>query len=183
MQRFSTAEGYDIYPDVLPFFRNLRHQRLGALSNPTERVDTAVGIISNSDDRVSSILESFGLGVSSRRYSPGIERDVLIRQDTNDFDFLTLSYDVGVAKPDRRIFDAARLCAATPNARPAVEHVYMHVGDDPVEDYHAAEHAGWKGACLGGHNRNEGQQPKDGDMLFFKDLSALHSYVWNDILV
>ena len=110
-----------------------------------------------------------------------MERDVLIKQDAKDFDFLTLSYDVGVAKPDRRIFDAARLCAAMPDAEPAMKHIYVHVGDDPVEDCQAAEQAGWKGVCLGGHNRNERRQPKDSNVLFFNDLSALQSYIWNNV--
>ena len=181
LQQFSTAEGYELYPDVLPFFQWLRQERFTMFHRATERIDTVVGIISNSDDRIGLVLQSLGLCASSRRFSQGIEREVLIKKDANDFDFLALSYDVGVTKPDRQIFDAAKLCAALPDAEPNVEHVYLHVGNDPVEDYQAAKQAGWKSVSLVGHKRSIRRIPNGSQELLLSDLSALRLYIRNHI--
>lgn len=56
-------------------------------------------------------------------------------------DFVTLSYDVGYEKPDRRIWDAAakQASAASDGWRK------VHVGDDLEKDVRGAEDAGWKG--------------------------------------
>src|SRR6185436_16098425 len=82
--------------------------------------ETRVGIVTNSDDRVPGILESFGLRIGPGRCAdPGGGGEAEPHggvasgegdEDGSGFDvdFVALSYDVGVEKPDRRIFDAAR---------------------------------------------------------------------------
>lgn len=60
----------------------------------------------------------------------------------DDIDFVVLSYDVGVEKPDRKIFDAARELSAIGSDLEPGE--CLHVGDDFVKDVQAAEAAGWK---------------------------------------
>lgn len=60
----------------------------------------------------------------------------------DDIDFVVLSYDVGVEKPDQKIFDAARELGAMGSELEPGE--CLHVGDDFVKDVQAAEAAGWK---------------------------------------
>ena len=177
--RFSTSEGYCLYPDVLPFFNGLR-LRKALLAREQNTTDLVVGIISNSDDRVGPILQSFGFLVSPQRYSR--KGGSSTNLGTHDFDFVVLSSDVGFAKPDHRIFEAAKTCAAIPGNEADLQRMYVHVGDNGVEDYQAAEQAGWKGVCIGGHGRDQGQGPRNDQMLFLRDLKDLEAYLWNDVL-
>src|SRR5436190_20312913 len=69
MRRFEGREGYALHADVEEFFTRLRTWK----EKRTRRRDTGgcrfddaiVGIISNSDDRVSSVLSSLGLRVAA----------------------------------------------------------------------------------------------------------------------
>ena len=167
---------------MLPCFASLRNLRTVALQKSKATYDIVVGIVTNSDDRVLSILPSLSLPTSHRRVSRGVGQDASIIKIDNAFDFVVTSYDTGAAKPDRRIFDAAKICAALPENEKDVEHIYLHVGDDPVEDYHAATDAGWKAACVGGYGRNLDQRPDDKSLLFLENLHALNSYIVNEIL-
>lgn len=63
-------------------------------------------------------------------------------RDRDDIDFVALSYDVGVEKPDRKIFDAARDLGVMGNDLEPGE--CLHVGDDFLKDVQAAEAAGWR---------------------------------------
>ena len=97
LTRFSTRDGYTLFPDVMPFFAAVRAARRSREaeaqgSNQGQREKqhqgkdiisseqllwpwpTQVGIVTNSDDRVPGILRSFGLGVSARR-AGGNNRD------------------------------------------------------------------------------------------------------------
>jgi hypothetical protein len=107
LTRYSTHEGYTIFPDVLPLFQMLRSQSTQPTLHPDWTWDkTVVGIITNSDDRVPSVLESFGLKVGPRRVGRPGERMAQASLD-DDVNFVVLSYDVGTEKPDRKMFDAA----------------------------------------------------------------------------
>lgn len=141
LNHFSSSRGYNLHADVLPFFQELGKARTHPDCNDALS-SLSVGIISNSDDRVSSILSSLGLRVGSRRYGISPEPWNLAGQDRNDIDFVTLSYDVGVEKPDPKIFDAARELGAIGSDLEPGE--CLHVGDDFVKDVGAAEAAGWK---------------------------------------
>ncbi|KAI5788393.1 HAD-like domain-containing protein [Geopyxis carbonaria] len=99
----------------------------GLLTCLRRRPRTAIGIISNSDPRVPEILRSLHI-------------DHL-------FDFVTLSYEVGYEKPDRRIFDAAsrageRVVKLNPWDKWEDR---LHIGDDIVKDVRGARNAGWRG--------------------------------------
>lgn len=182
LRLFSTKEGYQRFPDVLPCFTRLRSLRSAVLRRPETTYEIIVGIITNSDDRVLSILQSLSLPTSHRRFLPGRGRSALIKRTDNAFDFVVTSYDTGAAKPDRRIFDAAKLCAALPDDEKDVEHIYLHIGDDPIKDYQAAIQAGWEAACVGGYGRTLYRKPEDSSMLFLENLYALDSYVANEVL-
>lgn len=115
-----------------------------------------MGVVTNSDDRVPSILSSFGLNVSPLRYgtpggppvSPGEEYDI---------DFHCMSYDVGVEKPDRRIFQAAELMLSrviasragrTPSPAELESWQKIYVGDEYAKDAVGATNAGWNPVLL-----------------------------------
>lgn len=143
IRRFSTNEGYKLYDDVKPFFERLHDWRRGtntASTGNSRRVH--VGIISNSDGRVSTILGSHGIRVNDRRYCSGT---LVGSHGTFDIDSVTLSYDVGFEKPHRMIFDAARSLS-----RFATESdtLCLHIGDSLSDDYHGAREAGWDSVLL-----------------------------------
>ena len=126
-----------LYPDVLPFFKALRQIKApshgdSAWSKPI------VGVITNSDDRVPSILSSLGLRVGPWRH--GMDSRASFETE-DDVKFVIMSYDVGSEKPDSEMFDAAK------RMLPGQER-FWHVGDDLEKDYYAAERAGWQGFLL-----------------------------------
>jgi FMN phosphatase YigB (HAD superfamily) len=167
--RFSTKDGYRTYPDVLPFFQHLREVRRSTAKDSSswhwDRV--IVGVITNSDDRIPGILESLGLTVGPRRvgtntiYQPPPEEE--------DIAFVVMSYDVGFAKPDRRIFEAAEKlfhdCMSSPSPSTqdddASDFIKVYVGDELEKDALAALDAGWNGIFLDREGKYE-QRFKNG---------------------
>lgn len=174
LSRFSTSEAYELYPDVLGFFHFLSRLKSRELASPW--TDIIIGIITNSDDRVPSILTSLGLRVGSTRISTNSQPLKQIYQKGDDINFVVMSYDVGVEKPDHRIFDAAKALAnATPTAETSQD-VFMHVGDDLEKDSMGATNAGWKGLYLGGFGRMDAQAG-DSRGPFVEDLRQLEQYL------
>lgn len=147
MHRFSSSEGYRLYEDVAPIFKDLRR---------IKRASTAVGaapefimgVITNSDDRVPSVLSSLGLDVGRRRY--GLTEETLDpRSDMeDDIDFMVMSYDVGYEKPSREIFDAAKQLVRSIWGNPDQEDRFIHIGDDLKKDSEGAQRAGWESVLL-----------------------------------
>jgi putative hydrolase of the HAD superfamily len=86
-----------------------------------------VGIISNWDERLRPLLDEIGLALY--------------------FDSMTISCEIGVEKPDPRIFQAALHAAGVP-VKQAV-----HVGDSDTADVRGAEAVGMTAVLL---NRGEG---------------------------
>ena len=166
LTRYSTSEGYDMYPDVKPFFSMLRGRKEQANVDRLWKWDkTVVGIITNSDDRVPGVLESFGLNVGSRRVGGDARRGVKASVD-DDISFVVLSYDIGFEKPDRRIFDAAtgmlkETLAETANrteGHDIDDFDKLYVGDSIEKDYFGAKKAGWNALVVdrqGEHKSNE----------------------------
>lgn len=175
LNRFSSSRGYNLHADVLPFFRELRKARTCPDSDDSLS-SLRVGIISNSDDRVSSILSSLGLRVGPRRYGMSSESWDM-GQGRDDIDFIALSYDVGVEKPDRKIFDAARELGAMGSDLEPGE--CLHVGDDPVKDVQAAEAAGWKSLKVDRAREKGNHLSKHGN-LAVEDLMELMSILRMD---
>ena len=81
-----------------------------------------LGVISNWDERLKPLLGRLGLG--------------------RCFDVVVVSCDVGVTKPSPRVFQASAeqlgLEAGT----------ILHIGDDPVNDFHGARPAGFQAVLL-----------------------------------
>jgi hypothetical protein len=116
---------------------------------------TIVSIITNSDSRVPSILESFGgLSIAARRFhtpTKDYQRPSPISSD-EDISFTILSYDVGHEKPSPQIFHAAEQmlrrmlheqASSSSNYGEIDSYEKLHVGDSLEKDYHGAEKAGW----------------------------------------
>jgi FMN phosphatase YigB (HAD superfamily) len=151
LTRYSTQQGYTLFSDVIPFFNMLKDrsdQRPDHLRWPWER--TVVGIISNSDDRVLSVLQSFGLKIRPQRV--GMPGECRVQADMDDdITFIVLSYDAGFEKPDRRIFDAARQMLEKSIAKNCRsdgpvsirDFTRLYVGDSLEHDYFGAKEAGW----------------------------------------
>jgi FMN phosphatase YigB (HAD superfamily) len=150
MHRFSSSEGYEAEPGLVETLRALRQH--GARQGFNRLV---IGVVTNSDDRVPSILSSLGLRVGPLRY--GAPGDLVPqKEDEYDIDFHCMSYDVGVEKPDARIFSAAeamlcRTIAAQSGTSPSPaldgwQKVY--VGDEYAKDVVGAANAGWNPVLL-----------------------------------
>ncbi|BAY94055.1 MULTISPECIES: HAD-IA family hydrolase [unclassified Tolypothrix] len=107
---FGTAEPWFVYPDVLPALINWR------------RMGIELGVLSNFDSRIYSVLQSLGL------------RDF--------FTSITISTEARAAKPDPQIFAIALEKHKCP------PEAAWHIGDSPEEDYQAAKAAGLRGILI-----------------------------------
>lgn len=149
-----------LYPDVPPLFRLLRELK-EAVREKTATTTITVGIITNSDDRVPSILSSLGLSVGSLRHGthPACEDTTSRSKEVLDIDFIVMSYDVGSEKPSRKIFDAAKDLSQRAEVAPERER-YIHVGDDPHKDFEGATQAGWEGILLTRRTNDDASKPE-----------------------
>ncbi|KAG0165820.1 Haloacid dehalogenase-like hydrolase domain-containing protein 3 [Apophysomyces sp. BC1015] len=111
-KRFMTAEAYEMFPDVLGTLNDLKGRGFH------------MGIISNSDERLVSVVESFKLD----QY----------------FEFVMPSCLAGYEKPHSEIFKKAlRLVGSSIEPEEA-----LHIGDDETKDYRGALAAGWNAVLL-----------------------------------
>ncbi|KAL0088577.1 HAD-like domain-containing protein [Phycomyces blakesleeanus] len=111
--RFTSTESYALFQDTLPGLNILRQKGF------------RMGVISNSDERLTDILKSLEL--------------------EGYFDFVTLSVDVGHEKPDKDIFEVARRVKGNSDIAPEN---CLHVGDTERKDYYGALNAGWNAVLL-----------------------------------
>ncbi|KAF7729723.1 Haloacid dehalogenase-like hydrolase domain-containing protein 3 [Apophysomyces ossiformis] len=111
-KRFMTAEAYEMFPDVVSTLNDLKTQGFH------------MGVISNSDERLVSVVESLKLN----QY----------------FDFIMPSSLAGYEKPHPEIFrKALRLVGTSVDPKEA-----LHIGDDEIKDYRGALEAGWNAVLL-----------------------------------
>jgi len=103
-ERFRDSQGWILFPETLDALNELKRRGL------------KLGVISNFDDRIYSVLDSLG-----------------IRQF---FDAVTLSSESGYCKPDPEIFEAAVRSLGVPASR------ILLVGDNPRDDVEAGLRAG-----------------------------------------
>ncbi|KHN99732.1 haloacid dehalogenase [Metarhizium album ARSEF 1941] len=174
MRRFASSQGYDAVPNLIPTIRAFRQEKA---RRGFEQL--VIGVVSNSDDRVPGILSSFGLSVSPLRYgTPGAPPE-----KEYDIDFHCMSYDVGVEKPDARIFRAAetmlsRVIAGRAGRAPSPAELgrwqKVHVGDEYAKDVVGAARAGWKPVLLDvgdefSHVPTLGDWPPESETMFMVD--------------
>lgn len=169
LARFASSEGYTMAAEVPTLLRalQLQQQRPGSFY---DRV--VVGVITNSDDRVPGILASFGLRVSPLRYGDARQPSGTTTKTATatatttpideasaaDIDFHCMSYDVGVEKPDVRIFRAAETLLPAALARRGEQMTEtelnldhwdkVYVGDEVRKDVEGAHAAGWHPVLL-----------------------------------
>jgi hypothetical protein len=180
LQRFSTQEGYAMYPDVLRFFGLLRTIKHTQERLPDDKLNwnwdnTIIGLITNSDDRVSGVLRSFGLKISPLRYSKDKATHVEPRTINDDVNFVILSYDVDHGKPNQVVFDAAEQLLSTVIATQRLNHAAesfekLHVGDDWDQDYQGAKKAGWHALHLDRGGTAGSDEPATGKITDLMDL-------------
>ena len=113
--KFRDSQGWILFPETLEVLEELRQLGL------------KLGIISNFDTRIYSVLDSLG-----------------IRQF---FESVTTSSETGYSKPQREIFD----CAARALSGPS--HEILLVGDSPQDDVEAAIRAGLSAVLIDRRNQ------------------------------
>ncbi|KAL8290916.1 hypothetical protein RB600_006402 [Gaeumannomyces tritici] len=140
LRRFSSAEGYAFVDDEIgPLLRELRHlrrQQTGHRSGGPPAYRVAVGVLTNSDDRIPGVLTSLGLDVGPLRrgsrlprtdgladLSPPPPRGGFAEAQQHDIDFCCTSRDVGYDKPNPAMFRTARALANASIGAPEEEHV------------------------------------------------------------
>ncbi|MDK2970904.1 MAG: hypothetical protein PWP23_659 [Candidatus Sumerlaeota bacterium] len=135
-RRFASNRCWRLYDDALPALAEVR--RRGA----------RIGLISNFDNRLRSILTAKGL-------------DRIL-------DIIVISCEVGAEKPAPAIFAAARAAAGNP---PFCNLAF--VGDQRSDDYAGATNAGWR-ACL---IDRVTAQPDNSGVPAFRSLVAAVEYL------
>ena len=165
-----------MYEDVAPMFEELRRAKRPSTVEAAAP-ELSIGVITNSDDRVPSVLSSLGLEVSPRRH--GLTVDSLDpHSDTeDDIDFVVMSYDVGYEKPSRDVFDAAKQLVRS-SWGDSDQDRFVHIGDDLNKDFEGAQRAGWESVLLdrAGIHKVHGSQ-KARDLSVIRNLRELIPYL------
>lgn len=148
IDRFRGEEGYHLFPDVLPLVQRIRE------AHQADDSQVVIGVITNHDDRVPEILQNLGMHVCPLRYG-GKPEPRISAGDTRDIDFTVMSYDVGVEKPDRKIFAAAEelLQLTLDSEATETEHDLsrwrkVYIGDEYEKDVVGALEAGWNAVLI-----------------------------------
>ena len=136
-----------MYEDVAPMFEELRRAKRPSTVEAAAP-ELTIGVITNSDDRVPSVLSSLGLEVSPRRYGLTVDNLDPHSEMEDDIDFVVMSYDVGYEKPSRDVFDGAKQLVRSNWGNPDHEDRFIHIGDDLRKDLEGAERAGWESVLL-----------------------------------
>lgn len=121
-QHFATGEPWVVYQDTVSSLQRW------------QRMDIPLGIISNFDSRIYTVLDALNL----RHY----------------FQTVTISTEAGAAKPDSVIFEAA-LQKHGCHAQEA-----WHVGDSRKDDFKGANNAGLRGILIKRPHQTEIQSPR-----------------------
>jgi len=124
---FTSSAAYELYPDVPSFFASMRELKQ-QYSRPDDP-PVFVGVISNSDPRVKSVLQSLGLrvgidsmpkieSVRERTNRTGPDMAEIMKSvwhyaynPLNDIDFLATSYEASAEKPEPEIYSHAATLA------------------------------------------------------------------------
>lgn len=114
-----------------------------------------MGVVSNFDERLEGLLQNMGL----RKY----------------FAFVIGSYDVGVEKPDPRIFNLVEVRARSIKGLSDIKKgEILHIGDTPDLDVIPAINAGWKAVLISKSRRDSIMKyPNIDEGTIFRDLHEL----------
>ncbi|QLL30518.1 hypothetical protein HG536_0A03360 [Torulaspora globosa] len=129
--RFEGYQAYQVYPDVLDFIKEAK----------SKHPDVILGIISNTDPVVYTLLQNLGL---YEYFKPHI----------------FLSYDLDLKKPSKEIFEYALEDMAKRYPRllenndlGTLRSRCWHIGDEAINDMRGAENAGWNGVLIDRNNK------------------------------
>jgi REG-2-like HAD superfamily hydrolase len=160
-RHFSGEKGYELFPDTMPFFQQMRQWKQNLNLSPDIGVkNVLVGVLTNSDPRVAGVLESLGLVVGKGQVENG----------KNDLDFVLTSYEIGHEKPSPVAFTEAEQSARTVLGLPRLrdqsqddfisDAIKVHIGDDLHKDYWGAIRSGrrWD-AILLDRDSDENESP------------------------
>jgi putative hydrolase of the HAD superfamily len=134
-EQFRDSRGWRLFPETFDVLRELK------------RLQYKLGIISNFDSRIYSVLESLKI--------------------VSYFDSITISSQTGYAKPDPEIFEAAIRAAGVPANR------ILFVGDNLTDDVQAGAAAGMNTVLI---DRN-GRYPGSKSVQSIRSLSELLNQV------
>ncbi|QLQ78083.1 hypothetical protein HG537_0A03300 [Torulaspora globosa] len=131
LMRFEGDQAYNVYPDVLDFLEEAK----------SKHPDVILGIISNTDPIVYTLLQNLGL---YEYFEPNI----------------FLSYDLDLKKPSKEIFQYALESIAKRyptlvdnNDLDTLRSRCWHIGDEAINDMRGAENAGWNGVLIDRNNK------------------------------
>ncbi|XP_023954160.2 rhythmically expressed gene 2 protein-like [Bicyclus anynana] len=110
-----------------------------------------VGVISNIDPRLHDILTNLCID--------------------GCFEFVLTSYEVGVCKPDKMIFE----CAQAKYGKSISSSQCLHIGDDLEKDYNGAKAAGWHALLIT-------DKVKSHSVNTYSNLKELHEAIENKTL-
>jgi len=149
---FVTPKAWKLRPNVYDTLVSLSHQ-------PTLQI----AVLSNNDDRLSTLLQNMGLG--------------------DLFQHVVTSYDVGMSKPQGAIFDHVREKFGNPDSNTCI-----HIGDNYEKDVMGALSAGWRAVqiihdpCLVSDPASNKFSSRYGDYYKISSLEevwTLYKEVWN----
>lgn len=148
-QAYTGLNGYELYPDVRPFFAWLRELR----KQPLPRRIT-VPVVSNSDTRVMAVLSSLGFHLGAAPRPPQLSSYALRPSGAEhptdsipDIDAVYSSYQIGLQKPDPRFFQLVAHQQAG-NAAYGIGPFKVHIGDSFPKDCVAAIDSGFDSAVM-----------------------------------
>ena len=172
--QFGSSKAYHLQPHALDLFKSLKTIRTRN-QRGREFLFPVVGVLTNSDPRVSNILTSLGIQVAETGDKKHNKQGVKVEQEAAassmkpqhgieidyDIDFIITSYDAGVEKPAPAIFEVAyqKGRSFVPDSLNHGHLQSMHIGDDVKEDYQGAKEARWRGILV---NSQPLQDPQSG---------------------
>ena len=166
IERFRKVLADAGYPQeqVMAKSQELDPKYLSILGTKTRLVDGAREMLQYLKD------QGYKIGLISNGFHEVQYRKLASSQITHFFDVVVLSDDVGVNKPDRRIFDYALEKAQT------TAHESVIIGDNPDADIAGAIAAGW-GAIYFNRSTDDTSLQKPEETVEINDLSLIKCYL------
>lgn len=159
---YKTSTCWQITYGTVDFLNFLKLQKQYASKNGKHEPHFKLGVISNFDSRLDVLLRNMKL----QQY----------------FDFVLGSYQAGVEKPDKEIFEIAMKASELKDLKPDE---CLHIGNTPVTDYFGPRKAGWYSLLI--HERPvEKLREKYGDKIedhhVYQNFIDLHKDISKDYI-
>ena len=127
-QPYSSQKSIDsLFGDLWDLFAEGKHWRIAEKAKETleELINRGyrLAVLSNNDSRLRSVLKDHGI--------------------TNMFEKIFISSEMGVEKPDKKIFQMVETQMNEPSSS------FLHLGDSHSRDFEGAKNAGWSALLFG----------------------------------